>query len=140
MTSSHLIRNCAFHKLMFIGILSMRYILHCTYLFLLVALSASAAPASPGIGVWSLRMDTPQGVQEAVLTIANDGTGKFGGARGEQAISELELNNNLVEFSIDINAQGQAIKLLFRVAVDGDTLSGSMRTPAGDIPVSGTRR
>lgn len=107
---------------------------------LVLFLAACAASVPPGVGAWDVQMNTPLGNQDAVLTIAEDGTGTMAGQQGEQAISGIVMDGNEISFSVDIDAQGQSLTLEFSGAVDGDSLSGEFQTPFGALAVNGSRR
>ena len=84
--------------------------------------ACASAPQQPALGDWNFDFDTPQGPGDALVTIANDGTGLFAsGLLGDVPLSNLAIDGNSIAFSLE------------------NTLAGEFNTPIGVIPVTGTR-
>lgn len=122
------------------GSLDMRRILGGSLIAMVLVLAGCAASAPPAIGVWNIEMNTPLGAMPAVLTISGDGTGVMSGDLGEQNISGIMFDGNAINFTADLEAQGQSISLTFSGTVDGDSLSGEFGSDFGAFGVTGTRQ
>ena len=105
---------------------------------LLAACAGTSTP--PAVGVWDVSLNTPIGAQEAVLTIAPDGSGSFSGDQGEQAFTGAVFEGNTFSYTTTIEAQGQSLTLDVSGTVEGDSLDGEFNTPFGPFPLTGTRR
>ena len=94
-------------------------------------------------GKWKVSWTTPRGQQEVTLDLAaagGDVSGTFTGAMGgAQNIEGGSLNGD--EFSWKVNRQGPQgpITLTFAGKVEGDKISGTVTTPFGANPFSGSR-
>ncbi len=118
----------------------MRKILGGSLIAMVLVLAGCAASVPPAIGVWNIEMNTPLGAMPAVLTISGDGTGVMSGDLGEQNISGIMFDGNAINFTADLEAQGQSISLTFSGTVDGDSLSGEFGSDFGAFGVTGTRQ
>ena len=118
----------------------MRFLKNQLSLILIILLTTCTSSAAPAIGEWDLNINTLQGVQEAILSIAGNGTGTFIGDQGNQTINGVMLDGNAISFDLNIEAQGQSLSLSFAGEVNGDTLNGEMQTPLGALLISGIRR
>jgi hypothetical protein len=119
----------------------MKNLIRGSLMALVVILAGCASTSNPAIGAWDVNLNTPAGALNAVLTIADDGTGMMAmDGLGEAALSDVMLDGNAVSFSANIDAQGQQLSLTFNGTVDGDALTGEIGSPFGAMQVSGTRQ
>jgi len=94
-------------------------------------------------GKWKASWTTQRGQQEVTLDLAAAGgalTGTFTGAQGgPQNIEGGTLDGD--QFSWKVNRQGPQgpITLTFAGKVDGDKIEGTVTTPRGTNPFSGSR-
>jgi hypothetical protein len=96
-------------------------------------------------GIWDAVLETPMGVQEAVLTLAEQGGAVSGtsasvNGHGEVAVQNGTLKGGRVKWSIEIT-KPMRLKLDFDLTLEGDRLNGTA-SPGffGKFPVSATRR
>ena len=93
-------------------------------------------------GAWALTSEGRQGSNHSVLTVeqTEDGyTGSIAGRRGTREVSDLTVDGDSFSFTFMMRAPMGLIELTYNGTVSGDTLSGSISTPVGDRPFSGTR-
>ena len=107
---------------------------------LLLLVGCASAPSNPAVGAWNVSINTPVGEQAGVWTLAANGTGVMGSDQGDQAISGIMYDGNSVNFSVDVDAGGQALSLSFSGTVDGDSLVGEFASDFGAFEVSGSRQ
>jgi len=108
-----------------------------------VFLSACAtAPAPhPFVGPWVITIDTPFGAMDANLDVNSDLSGTMTSSElGAAPLNAVTVDGENVRFSTDVNAEGQALTLVFNGTVEGDLLRGSFNTDFGNVPVTGRRR
>ena len=104
--------------------------------------SESAAAAIDG--TWSVTVRAPQGNVAITVTLhAEDGhlTGTFSGDRGSGDIRGGTFADNKFDFTISANAQNEAeaTDWVFRGALDGDAMSGTVSTTIGTFDFSGSK-
>jgi hypothetical protein len=93
-------------------------------------------------GKWNLKVSTPMGEQTPVLTLnvsGNECSGSFAGAQGSAEFSGGSVEGDNVSFSLQIEAMGQKINLECSATVDGDKISGELKSPMGPAQFSGER-
>ncbi|MEE9516759.1 MAG: hypothetical protein V3V52_06625 [Candidatus Adiutricales bacterium] len=93
-------------------------------------------------GKWNLKVSTPMGEQTPVLTLSvsgNECSGSFAGAQGSAEFSGGSVEGDKVSFSLEVEAMGQKIKLECSATVDGDQISGELKSPMGPAQFSGER-
>jgi len=93
-------------------------------------------------GKWNLKVSTPMGEQTPVLTLdvsGNECNGSFAGAQGTAEFSGGSVEGDKVSFSLQIEAMGQKINLECSATVDGDKISGELKSPMGPAQFSGER-
>ena len=96
----------------------------------------------PVEGVWNLKVSTPMGEQTPVLTLnvsGNECSGSFAGAQGTAEFSEGSVDGDNVSFSLQVDAMGSKITLECNAIVDGDKISGELKSPMGPAQFSGER-
>ncbi len=93
-------------------------------------------------GKWNLKVSTPMGEQTPVLTLnvsGNECSGSFAGAQGSAEFSGGSVEGDNVSFSLQVEAMGQKINLECSATVDGDKISGELKSPMGPAQFSGER-
>lgn len=104
------------------------------------ACATTSAP-HPFVGPWLITIDTPFGAMDSNLDINPDLSGTMSSAElGAATLDSVTVDGNNVRFSTDVDAQGQALTLVFSGVVEGDVLRGSFNTDFGNVPVTGRRR
>jgi imidazolonepropionase-like amidohydrolase len=108
------------------------------------AAGTSPGGAAAGIaGTWTIT--TQLGPQEltSTLTLQEQGgrlTGRIDNERfGSSEISEGSASGNTFRFSSNANFGGQSISLSYEGTVNGNQMTGTVTTPRGALPFSGTR-
>ena len=92
-------------------------------------------PADVG-GTWDLSVSTPQGSNQATLTVTQSGasfTGQLTSEMGSAAVDNGEVAGSSVSWSTTINMGGQSMTITFRGEVEGNRMRGS-----ADIPGMGS--
>jgi|SRR5690554_4029522 len=108
-----------------------------------VFLSACATTSAPHpiVGPWLITIDTPFGAMDSNLDVNSDLSGTMSSAElGAARLDSVTVDGERVGFSVDVDAQGQALTLVFNGTVEGDALRGTFNTDFGNIPVTGRRR
>ena len=107
----------------------------------LAFLVGCAAGTNPAVGAWNIEMNTPLGAMPAVLTINADGTGNMSAdGLGEAPLSGILVDGDAVNFSAEVDAQGQTLVLEFTGTVAGDAITGEFGSDFGAFGVTGTRQ
>ena len=93
-------------------------------------------------GKWEITINSPLGAQKATLDLKADGgalNGTQTAMQGTQALSNGKVDGNNVAWSASITLP-MPMTLEFSGAVDGDTMSGSVKAGAfGSFPFTGSR-
>ncbi len=82
------------------------------------------------------------GEQTPVLTLnvsGNECSGSFAGAQGTTEFSGGSVEGDNVSFSLQIEAMGQKVNLECSATIDGDKISGELKSPMGPAQFSGER-
>lgn len=118
------------------------------------ALFASPAWAadSPAEGTWAVEARTDFGTLKSDWMLAEaDGAwtlemkdqpmeGGPGGPPPESTIADLKVEGNTLTFNRSLDIGGQAMSFSYTATVDGDSLTGEVKSDLGPIPISGTRK
>lgn len=114
--------------------------------FLLVFLSivapAAGADEAEVAGQWKLTVQTPNGINNPVLTIREqDGawSGIYAGPRGTFEIKTIQVEGSTFSFPLTVEMPIGAIELSYKGTVTGDRIEGVVGNPRGEIPFSGER-
>ncbi len=108
---------------------------------MILVLASCASTSNPAIGAWDVNLNTPAGPINAILTIADDGTGNMTlEGLGEAALSDIMVDGDALTFSANIDAGGTQMSLTFSGTVDGDELTGEIDSPFGAMALTGTRQ
>ena len=112
----------------------------------LLALGCSAygAPALPAaVGSWNMSIETPLGTQTPTINVTGDASGLMVGMAseaGEVAATDVTFGEDgSLGFTVEIEAGGQQLTLVFSGMVDGDALNGTFATDFGDMTATATR-
>ena len=93
-------------------------------------------------GTWTLTIETPIGAQESTLEAQTSGgalTGTQSSPDGSQAIQDGVVDGDEASWSVAISSP-MAMTLEFKGAVDGDTMSGSVKLGMfGEAKITGVR-
>ena len=93
-------------------------------------------------GTWTLALQTPIGERTATLSLQIAGAALTGRMTAEEGnatdIYEGQLAGNSASWKADIK-NPMPLTLEFAGAVDGDTMTGTVSTPLGSWPFSGSR-
>jgi len=77
-------------------------------------------------GIWDMTVESPQGALEVVATLKQEGeklTGTQASQMGEAAL-EGSVVGNEIKYTINIDAGGQQMAIVFAGKVEGDTMNG----------------
>jgi len=105
--------------------------------FLAIAVPAVAQDVS---GVWEASFEG-RGARTLAITLAQDGmylTGSAQMPRGEGIVSEGMIHGNEVMFTL--SAGGGLLTLELKGTVDGDTMTGTLTSPRGEVPWTAKRK
>ena len=112
----------------------------------LLALGCSAygAPALPAaVGSWNMSIETPLGTQTPTINVTGDASGLMVGMAaeaGEVAATDVTFGEDgALGFTVEIEAGGNQLTLVFSGMVDGDSLNGTFATDFGDMTATATR-
>ncbi len=111
---------------------------------LTVGCSAYGAPALPAaVGSWNMSIETPLGTQTPTINVTGDASGLMAAMvspEGEVAATDVTFGEDgALGFTVEIDAGGQQLKLVFSGMVDGDSLNGTFATDFGDMTATATR-
>lgn len=92
---------------------------------MVASFSAFAADVS---GNWNLTVESPRGVQNPTMTLAQKGeevTGTYKGARGEMPVKGT-LKGNDLKLSYTVSMQGNEMTINYEGVVNGDAIDGKV--------------
>ena len=90
------------------------------------------------VGTWVMTMQTPMGEQQATVVFNEDGSGSMTSMMGDLEISGVVYDGNDGN-DVSFSASMGPISIDFAGTADGDTFSGTAKSPMGDSPVTGVR-
>jgi len=93
-------------------------------------------------GQWKLAVQTPNGINNPVLTIhEQDGawSGTYAGPRGTFELRTILVEGSTFSFPLTVEMPIGAIELSYKGTVTGDRIEGVVGNPRGEIPFSGER-
>jgi imidazolonepropionase-like amidohydrolase len=103
-----------------------------------------ATEAAQVAGTWDITVNSPQGAQQSVLTITQNGstfTGSHANQMGSVEVTGGQIDGRHVSWSITIPANGQSISVSFQADVDGNRMTGSATMgDLGSAPFIGEKR
>lgn len=108
-------------------------------------LEGRRAPRMPrGAGIWNLAMRFGEREMPITLTISADeqgeATAKWASERGEAQVSNVEFTRNELAFTVTSSIGDRQWESRFEGAIEGENLSGALRSEMGDIAVEGRRQ
>jgi hypothetical protein len=110
------------------------------FALLLTSLSAFAADVA---GAWNVTVDTPNGPLDVTVTLKQDGdklTGMVSSQMGDAPITGTVKDNDLT-FTMNMDANGANMTIIYKAKVDGDKMTGSLDFAGqGEIKFSGTKK
>lgn len=94
-------------------------------------------------GTWNITIEAPGQSLPVTLNLKQEG-GKVTGTMNSQALGTSEIKNgeatsDTLRFDATVNFGGQSIDLSASGKVTGNQISGSISTPMGAVPFSGTK-
>ncbi|MBM4205795.1 MAG: hypothetical protein FJ194_16870 [Gammaproteobacteria bacterium] len=110
--------------------------------FLLMAAPTAGADKPAVAGQWKLAVQTPNGINNPVLTIhEQDGawSGTYAGPRGTFELRTILVEGSTFSFPLTVEMPIGAIELSYKGTVTGDRIEGVVGNPRGEIPFSGER-
>lgn len=112
----------------------------------LLALGCSAygAPAMPAaVGSWNMSIETPLGTQTPTIDVTGDASGLMVAmASPDGSVDATNVTfgeDGSLGFTVEIDAGGQQLTLVFSGMVEGDSLTGTFATDFGDMEATATR-
>ncbi len=100
-------------------------------------------PAPAVAGAWSVTIEAPGQSIPAILTIQQQGTKLTGNMNatglGVSEIKNGEVTSDGFRFDTTVNFGGQSIDISFTGKVTGNQVGGTVTTPQGAVPFSGTK-
>lgn len=110
----------------------------------LVAIAAIGIVAHAEVaGIWALTSEGPRGTNRSELTIERTEDGYHGvleGQRGTRKLPAINVDGDSFSFELTMQTRMGDIDLSYTGTVSGDTVSGTIATPMGERPFSGTRK
>ncbi|HVF42710.1 MAG TPA: amidohydrolase family protein, partial [Pyrinomonadaceae bacterium] len=108
------------------------------------AAAAAASPSSAGLsGTWSLSATLNGQPVSSTLTLEQQGSRLSGristDSFGTGEITDGSVSGNSFRFSTNLDIGGQSISLSYEGTLDGDRITGTVQTPRGPLPFTGTR-
>jgi len=97
---------------------------------------AGAGPAADVGGTWDVSVSTPQGANQATMTVTQSGTsftGQLTSEMGSAAVDNGQVTGSSVSWTITLNLGGQSMTITFHGDVEGNRMRGS-----ADIPGMGS--
>jgi len=91
--------------------------------------------------IWKLEMKTPFGTQKSTLHLflaSNEITGRMEYRRGASDITDGKIDGDTLMWKASRKFP-RFLTFEFNVKVDGDTMSGTVKSPLGKASLKGTR-
>ncbi len=105
---------------------------------------AGAEPPADVGGTWDVTVSTPQGSNEASLTLTQTGTsfsGQMTSQMGTTTIDNGQVSGRSATWSITITTGGQSATITFHGEVEGSRMSGTAELPGmGSVTFTATKR
>jgi hypothetical protein len=111
-------------------------------LMIATMLGAASILADELTGTWTLDIDTPRGVQHPTLVIreADAGySGVYNSMRGPIDIDTITRDGSAFSFPMKITVPIGEIQVNYAGTISGDTMTGSVKNPRGEVPFTGRR-
>ncbi len=94
-------------------------------------------------GSWALTSEGGRGTNRSTLIIERTAEGYRGtleGQRGTRELPSIAVDGESFSFELTVRPLMREINLTYAGTVSGDTVSGTITTPRGERPFSGTRK
>ena len=107
---------------------------------------ADANATADAVGEWEFMVEIPQNETSGQLIIANSGDGLSGTMTTELEpegynLQNVKLEGNVLSFSFEVDANGQALDVNSSLIIDGDIFKGKMNVPGmGSFDMMGSRK
>ena len=105
---------------------------------------AGGGPAAEIGGTWDVSVTTPQGSNQATLTVTQSGTtftGQMASEMGNSAVDNGEVSGSTVSWSITLSMGGQSMTITFHGDVEGNRMRGSAEMPGmGSVSFTAEKR
>jgi imidazolonepropionase-like amidohydrolase len=106
--------------------------------------AAAGGPAADIGGTWDVSVSTPQGSNQATMTVSQSGssfTGQVTSEMGSAAVNDGQVSGNSVNWTITLSMGGQSMTITFRGDVEGNRMTGSAEIPGmGSASFSAQKR
>ena len=103
----------------------------------------TAPPTVNLTGTWTLRVNTPQGMQESTadLTMAEDGTlaGSVTGTQGTASLASGWVSGNKFSFTLSLPLGPRTVEATYTGTVEGNSMSGTVTIGPLSTDFTGTR-
>jgi len=109
---------------------------------LMIAVPARGQQTVGVAGKWETTRETPRGTMTSTFTFNVDGnklTGTVGSQRGDTEISEGTVEGNKISFKVVMTMGDNSFEMSYSGTVEGDTITGTMETPRGEVPWTAKR-
>ncbi len=93
-------------------------------------------------GKWETTRETPRGTMTTTFTFEQDGsklTGTASSSRGDREITNGSVEGNKVTFTLVMTMGENTVEMTYTGTVEGDTITGTMQTPRGEVPWTAKR-
>jgi hypothetical protein len=107
---------------------------------------ADANASANAEGEWEFVVEIPQNETDGSLTITQDGNGLSGSMTTEMepagyTLQDVKLEGNVLSFSFEVDAGGEALMVNTSLVIDGDLFKGKMNLPGmGSFDMMGSRK
>ena len=116
-------------------------------LLLLVGLLTFAGTSASGVdadlsGTWTLTIETPMGISNPVLTIWKSGggyEGSYESRRGKRVVEDVVVEGQTFSFRMMVSMPMGDFEMTYKGSIDGETISGTIGNPMGEIAFVGKR-
>jgi imidazolonepropionase-like amidohydrolase len=106
--------------------------------------AAGGEPAAEVGGTWDVTVSTPQGSNEASMTLTQSGasfTGQMTSQMGTTTIDNGEVSGSSASWSITLTMGGQSMTITFNGDVEGNRIRGTVEMPGmGSASFTATKR
>ncbi|MEJ2237715.1 MAG: hypothetical protein P8X82_05420 [Gemmatimonadales bacterium] len=109
---------------------------------LMIAVPARGQETGDVAGKWETTRETPRGTMTSTFTFQVEGnklTGSIGSQMGDVEISEGTVEGNKISFKMVMSRGDRTFEMSYSGTVEGDTITGTMETPRGEVPWTAKR-
>ena len=93
-------------------------------------------------GTWTLTIETPMGISNPELTISKSGggyEGSYESRRGKRVVEDVEVKGQTFSFRMVVSMPMGDFEMTYKGSIDGETISGTIGNPMGEIAFVGKR-